>query len=152
ARPELELEPLRDRDQQLAVELVDLGLAGRIVRRKDAHRVLGHRFPVVRLAGIVRELVLPRAHTGREPELAGPHVGDLALQVELRDVLLDLRERAGLRHDALDAVGRYLTGTRIRAVREDREPRRAGLRVVATRRERAPSPGSVRRPVTRNGP
>ena len=85
-------------------------MTGGVVRREDAHRVLDDGFAIVRLARIELELVLPRARTYGEPELTSLHLGDLALQVELGDVLRHLGDRAGLRLNALDAVGPYAAG------------------------------------------
>src|SRR5690606_38543584 len=127
---ELELEPLRRRDEQLAVNLGDVGFAERVVRREETDRMIGDRYVVVQR--IEAERVLPVGGSGRETQLAGRQLGKPALEVRLEDVLREPRRRSRLRVDRFEAA-------RIEAAltEEDRQAGRTFETVVASERERA---------------
>ncbi len=90
---ELEVEALRHGNEQLAVDLFDLGFALGVVRHENTLWLLDDRDVVVDLRRLEQEAVPATAGAHREAQLSGPHVDDLALQVELGDVLLDFRQR-----------------------------------------------------------
>src|SRR5690606_19700761 len=97
-----------DRNQELAVDLPDVELAGAVLRREQADYGLDERFVDREAVRLVRKRVLSIRRTERVLERTRTHLRERAGQVAFDDRLLDLRRVVQLRRHHLDAVvGRH---------------------------------------------